>query len=452
MAGLLTSVLLAACGGGGNAARTVPASGAPREGSATIRLTIPPAASSSALRRSPQYVSPSTKSLLIAVQTVNGQATAFPAIALNVVVPSTACPAPAQGGQSEICTFSVILPVGSVAMTVTTYDQPLNGNTPAGNQLSSVTVTQQLSGNGDPILLTLNGVPASATLALGTPIAAIGTPSTIAVTATALDADGNLIVGPGNYAPPITVAVTDPTGRVTVSQASIGAPGANATLAYNGGSGLGKVTVTGSASGVTVHPVTLAFAPGLVRSDALSLLTTPVHYLTLSPDGSTLHIPYQDASNGNAPALLAVSAAHGAGASAARRRDDGDRLQRRVRERRRVHPVLGRQQRERDRDGDHPDQHADRQQQHCLCTTILGHFLGLDQWVRLRNAAESIRGNYRSGEYHRLDDRDELRAHLRAVRSVPGRLVRRGAGVRNRPGCAAIADHARVRRQQRSDD
>jgi hypothetical protein len=309
MAGLLTSVLLAACGGGGNAARTVPASGAPREGSATIRLTIPPAASSSALRRSPQYVSPSTKSLLIAVQTVNGQATAFPAIALNVVVPSTACPAPAQGGQSEICTFSVILPVGSVAMTVTTYDQPLNGNTPAGNQLSSVTVTQQLSGNGDPILLTLNGVPASATLALGTPIAAIGTPSTIAVTATALDADGNLIVGPGNYAPPITVAVTDPTGRVTVSQASIGAPGANATLAYNGGSGLGKVTVTGSASGVTVHPVTLAFAPGLVRSDALSLLTTPVHYLTLSPDGSTLHIPYQDASNGNAPALLAVSAA-----------------------------------------------------------------------------------------------------------------------------------------------
>jgi uncharacterized membrane protein len=272
-------------------------------------LTIPPAASSSALRRSPQYVSPSTKSLLIAVQTVNGQATTFPAIALNVVVPSTACPAPAQGGQSEICTFSVILPVGSVAMTVTTYDQPLNGNNPTGNQLSSVTVTQQLSGNGDPILLTLNGVPVSATLALGTPIAAIGTPSNITVTATALDADGNLIVGPGSYAPPITVAVTDPSGRVTVSQASIAAPGANATLAYNGGSGLGKVTVTGSASGVTVHPVTLAFAPGLIRSDALAPLTTPVHYMTLSPDGSTLHIPYQDASNGNAPALLAVSAA-----------------------------------------------------------------------------------------------------------------------------------------------
>jgi hypothetical protein len=306
IAGLLTSVLLAACGGG-NAARTVPAAGAPREGSATVRLTIP-AATSSALQRSPRYVSPSTKSLLIAVQSVNGAATTFPAIALNVVIPSAACPAPAQGGQSEICTYSVILPVGSVTMTVTTYDQPLSGNTPSGNPLSSVTVTQQLSGNGDPILLTLNGVPASATLALGTPIAAVGTPSAIAVTATALDADGNLIVGPGSYAPPITVAVTDPTGRVTVSQASIGAPGANATLAYNGASGLTKATVTGSAPGVTVHPVTLAFAPGLVRSDALSLLTTPVNYMTLSPDGSKLHIPYQDASNGNAPALLVVDA------------------------------------------------------------------------------------------------------------------------------------------------
>ena len=307
IAGLLTSVLLAACGGG-NAGHTVPAAGAPREGSATIRLTIPPAPATSALRRAPQYVSPSTKSLLISVQTVNGQATAFPAIALNVVVPSAACPAPAQGGQSETCTYSVILPVGSVAMTVTTYDQPLSGNTPAGNQLSSVTVTEQLSGNGDPILLTLNGVPVSATLALSTSPVAIGTPSNITVTATALDADGNLIVGPGNYATPITVAVTDPSGRVTVSQSSIAAPGANATLAFNGASGLAKVTVTGSASGVTVHPATLAFVPGLVRSDNLALLTVPVHYMALSPDGSKLHIPYQDPTSGTAPALLVVDA------------------------------------------------------------------------------------------------------------------------------------------------
>ena len=194
-------------------------------------------------------------------------------------------------------------------MTVTTYDQPLNGTTPAGNQLSSVSVTQQLSGKGDPILLTLNGVPVSATLALSTTPIAIGTPSNITVTANALDADGNLIVGPGNYTTPITVAVTDPSGRVTVSQSSIAAPGATATLAYNGGSGLAKRTVTGSASGVTVHPVTLAFVPGLIRSDVLSLVTSAVNYMTLSPDGSTLHIPYQDATNGNAPALLAVSTA-----------------------------------------------------------------------------------------------------------------------------------------------
>lgn len=307
IAGILLSVLAAGCGGGGNAARSVAAT--PRDGSATVRLTIPAASSTSATLRAPRYVSPSTKSLLISVQTVNGQATTFPSIPLNVVVPSAACPAPAQVGESEVCTFSVILPVGSVGMTVSTYDQPITGSTPSGNLLSSVSVTQQLSGNGDPILLTLNGVPASATLSLGTPIAAVGTAASIAVTATALDADGNLIVGPGNYAPPITVAVTDPTGRVTVTQGSIAAPGGSATLAYNGAAGLTKVTVSGSATGVTVHGTTLAFVPGLVRSDALPQITLAVHELAVSPDGSTIHIPYQDASNANAPTLLAVSAA-----------------------------------------------------------------------------------------------------------------------------------------------
>lgn len=305
IAGILLSVLVAGCGGDGGAARSVAAT--PRDGSATVRLTIPATSSTSASLRAPRYVSPSTKSLLITVQSVNGQATTFPAIPLNVVVPSAACPAPAQGGESEVCTFSVILPVGSVAMTVSTYDQPITGSTPSGQVLSSVSVTQQLSGNGDPILLTLNGVPASATLSLGTPIVPVGTAAAITVTATALDADGNLIVGPGNYAPAITVAVSDP--RVSVSQATIAAPGASATLGYSGAAGLTKVTVSGSASGVTVHGTTLAFVPGLVRSDALSQITTPVHVLAISPDGSTLHIPYQDASNSNAPTLLVVSAA-----------------------------------------------------------------------------------------------------------------------------------------------
>jgi hypothetical protein len=306
VAAVLSSALLAACGGGGSAVRTLPA--APKDGSATIRLTIPAPATASATLRAPRYVSPSTKSLLIAVQYVNGQPTTFPSIALNVVVPSAQCPAPAQGGESEVCTYQVILPVGSVAMTITTYDQPLSGNTPSGNALSSVSVTQQLSGNGDPILLTLNGVPVSATLALSTSPVAVGTASNITVSATALDADGNLIVGPGNYTAPITVAVTDPSGRVTVSQGSIAAPGANATLAYNGASGLTKATVTGNATGVTVHSATLAFIPGLVRSDNLALLTVPVNYMTLSPDGSKLHIPYHDPTNGNAPALLVVDA------------------------------------------------------------------------------------------------------------------------------------------------
>jgi hypothetical protein len=304
---VICASLLAACGGGGSSSSSVPGAGTTKTGSAVVRLTIPAASSTSSLSRSPKYVSPSTRSILITVQTVNGAATAFPAIALNVVVPSSTCPAPAQDGENETCTFNVVLPVGFVGMTVTTYDHTLSGTTPAGNPLSTAMFSQQLTGQGDPILLTLNGVPVHATLSVPTTPLAVGTAASVAVTATALDADGNLIIGPGSYATPIVVAVTDTLSRVTVSGSSISGPGASATLVYNGGAGLVHATVTGSASGVTVTPATLTFVPGLIRSDALAQITTPVHSMAISPDGTKVDIPYQNPSNNNAPALLSVS-------------------------------------------------------------------------------------------------------------------------------------------------
>ena len=306
-AAALACVLLAACGGG-SSSHAVPAANMMKEGSAVVRLTIP-AATTASTHRSPRYVSASTQSLLITVQSVNNAPTAFPAIALNVVVGSSTCPLPTQGGQNETCTFPVVLPVGNVQFTVTAYDHTLTGTTPAGNPLSSSTVVQNLTGNGDPILLTLNGVPVHATLYAGTSPLPIGTAAAITVTASALDADNNLIIGPGSYTTPIVVAVTDPLGRISVGQASIAGPGATAALTYNGGAGLLKATINGSASGVTVVPTTVSFVPGLVRSDALAQITSPVHYLAVSPDGSTAAIPYQDASNANAPTLLLVSVA-----------------------------------------------------------------------------------------------------------------------------------------------
>jgi hypothetical protein len=302
---VLCASLLAACGGGGSSSSSVPAAGTTKTGSAVVRLTIPAASTTSSLSRSPKYVSPSTRSILITVQTVNGASTAFPAIALNVVVPSSTCPAPAQVGENETCTFNVVLPVGFVGMTVTTYDHTLSGTTPAGNPLSTAMFSQQLTGQGDPILLTLNGVPVHATLSVSTTPLAVGTAASVPVTATALDADGNLIIGPGSYATPIVVAVTDPLSRVTVSGSSISGPGTSATLVYSGGAGLVHATVTGSASGVTVTPATLTFVPGLIRSDALAQITTPVHYMAISPDGTKVDIPYQNPTN--APALLSVS-------------------------------------------------------------------------------------------------------------------------------------------------
>lgn len=282
---IFSVALLAGCSGHGG---VLPAQRGTslKTGNAKIVLRIPAPSTST------KYVSPSTKSLVIHVTSVNGSALspAFPDVIMNVAPGSTQCPYPAAGSP-QTCTFTTTLPVGAVAMTVTAYDQTQTaGAAVAGNVLSTAPLTQALTGNNDSVNLTLDGVPASAKLVLSAATISVGKPSTLTLTATAYDAQSNAIVGPANFDVPVTLGVSDATKRITLSAASFTAPGQSVTVSYDGALGLGAATIDASISGKLASTAGVTFEPGIISS-----VPIPTDYnidaanaMGITPDGSKL--------------------------------------------------------------------------------------------------------------------------------------------------------------------
>jgi sugar lactone lactonase YvrE len=240
---------LAACGGGGS---TVVPNGSQSGGSpasharssATFTLKVPARSASAAGRRSPQYVSPSTESLVVTLTSQDGVAVSTPQpYAANIV--SSACP-PVSG--SPTCTLAVPASVGSDTFTVATYDATqtsANPTTLAGNLLSTASVTTTVvSGAANTVSLTLSGVVASVALALSNAAPPTGTMATIGLTVTARDADNDVIVGPGTYETPITLADSDSSGATTLSTTSVTSPSTSVTLTYDGNPAIATITAT----------------------------------------------------------------------------------------------------------------------------------------------------------------------------------------------------------------
>ncbi len=211
-AGVALSLALAGCGGGaggaGGAAALPGAGSAPPTADARVVITIPQRSATSAGSRAPAYVSPSTQSLTVAVD--GGTPTAQ-----NLTPSSPNC---SVGGplSALTCTVPIAVTAGSHAFTFTTYDG-LGGT---GNALSTNAVTQTIAANQtNSINVTLAGVPASlqvnalgggsvggsvsGSIASGLQLAGI---LSMPFSVTALDADGNFIIGPG--APTLAVSIT----------------------------------------------------------------------------------------------------------------------------------------------------------------------------------------------------------------------------------------------------
>jgi len=215
----------------------------------------------------PHYVSPSTASITIAQN--NGTP-----VVVNL---STLNPACSSSGGTLTCSANFPATVGTNQLfTVIAYDAQNGG----GNVLSQNTVSADIVQNiENQVNLTLNGVIAAIQLVLAQPTPPKGIPATIPLAVNAMDADNNIIVGPGSYDNgPIALSDSDTSGATTLSAASVGDPTAAITVIYNGGiiPG-GSATFSASASGV---------APGNVTSAVLTPVVVVKIYVTNQGNGT----------------------------------------------------------------------------------------------------------------------------------------------------------------------
>jgi streptogramin lyase len=171
---------------------------------------------------------------------------------------------PPQFLNAPLTTIVIDAPVGTDTFAFATFDDQ-NGQ---GNVLSRASVSKTIvSGTANTVTAVLNGVVASVAISLSNSSPNAGVPATVNVNVSARDADGNTIVGPGDYSVPIHLAINDSTssGTLALSTNSLPNSGTTATLTYNGGtlnSGLpGGPTATVAASGTGISTVTTAFTP-----------------------------------------------------------------------------------------------------------------------------------------------------------------------------------------------
>jgi virginiamycin B lyase len=211
----VAAAVVAGCGGGGSTATppvTAQKSQAPSNVMASVTFTMVwNAPTTQSVGRRPRYVPATARSVSV---TVNNGTPQY----LN---------APAS-------TLTIDAPVGTDTFTFATYDEQ-NGQ---GNVLSRASVTKNIvAGGANTVTAVLNGVVVSLAISLSNPSPNAGVPATVNVNVSARDADGNTIVGPGDYSTPIRLSISDDTNSGTLSLSTTDLPNASttATLTYNGG-------------------------------------------------------------------------------------------------------------------------------------------------------------------------------------------------------------------------
>jgi sugar lactone lactonase YvrE len=243
---LAVALTFTACGGG---ATSVPSARTPAASVAgKFVVTIPDATAAAA--RTPKYISPSAVSIAIRV---NGGAAQIG----DISVSSPNCTGSAGG---RVCTLPLDAPAGNDTFAIDQYAGPNATGALLGSGSATATV---VAGQVFTIAAVLNGSVATIQLVLGT-VPPAGTAGSTSLTVSALDAAGNTIIGPGNYASPITLAVTDPTQQTSLSTSTLTAPTSTPiTVTYAGGLGV-SATITASAAGATPSSVVFAPAAGTV--------------------------------------------------------------------------------------------------------------------------------------------------------------------------------------------
>ncbi len=201
---------------------------------------LPPPPSSTNAAHHPLYVTADIASVQITLDSVNGNApsTSTPlSVTTNLTI--TACPCTVYGPS---------VPPGSDTFTLTAYDEP----NASGNLIATATPTYAIAaGQANNEDVTLNGVPARFSLSFSGKAPSAGVPTTMALSVTAFDGDGNTIMG--TYANAVTLSDSDTSGATTIATSGSDNPPANELLSSND-----SATVT--YSGLAIAPATITAA------------------------------------------------------------------------------------------------------------------------------------------------------------------------------------------------
>jgi hypothetical protein len=290
-ASFVACVLLAGCSGAGHALGSLPNTGlqASQRASASLRIVIPPksALPTSSTARKPAYISPATQSIAVSFAPAGGGSP----LTFNQNLTTAANPnCTASLVSTLLCTVSFSLPSGSYTATFATYDGLLQNGEPTGNVLSanqSLPVTIAI-GQANAISVSLAGIPASL-VALpqisgritptGTAAFTMGTcfQSEI-VSVYALDADGDVIIGPGAPVPSLS---TGGSSLVAVDVPSASNPNAfplYRTAPITNGTPVtltAGLTALAAAGGAGIPPQSLAFTfASQVGDDSCGVVST----------------------------------------------------------------------------------------------------------------------------------------------------------------------------------
>jgi hypothetical protein len=237
---LAACALLAACGGGGGHASTVPAAIATVGPGTSTPFAITVASTSGVTK------------VGIASSAVNGS----PEVDVPVAATSPNCSA---SGATRTCTASLTLPTGSQTLTITTYGT------------KTIRSQWQTTLSGARVALAIGTAIAQISLDLAAASLAGNQSATTTLYVTARDANGNTIVGDLGGAT-IALASSDTTGSITLSSASVTTGTAAVTVSYNGSGSVGSVTFSATSTGVATTAIvdatlsitssTLMYVPG----------------------------------------------------------------------------------------------------------------------------------------------------------------------------------------------
>lgn len=197
LAALSAALVLSACGHGHSAlppAQTPVKSSAAATVSVTVRI---PAKPKTAGARTVHYISPNTKSIWFWSHTTDGNWQTQWNGSANVTPGSPGCTTDTGGNTTCMLTFGS--PGGQVQYTVDAYD----GTNAQGNLLGSASDQATfVTGADNKFSITLDGVATKYVMQLAQTTLHAGQPSDDAITISAYDADGNLIVNSPYLADP----------------------------------------------------------------------------------------------------------------------------------------------------------------------------------------------------------------------------------------------------------